>query len=85
MRARAFEEHAVFDPGPSRPSHSGPYMHDGQLDSIEDVIDFYRSASHLGRIGELRNGAPEIAGIALVHSDVRALVAFLHSLNEDYN
>jgi hypothetical protein len=31
-----------------------------------------------------RNGAPELRGIALLAADAPPLVAFLRSLNEDY-
>jgi cytochrome c peroxidase len=59
-------------------------MHDGAFDTLEDVIEFYRRASDLGRAGELRNGAAPIAEILLAPEDVAPLAAFLRSLNEDY-
>ena len=66
-------------------SHSAPYMHNGQFDTLDDIITFYRDTSTLARTpGALRNGAPELQGIALLGSDATALVAFLKSLNEDY-
>ena len=65
-------------------SHGEPYIHTGQFDTLEDVIEFYRTTSGLQRARALRNGAPELAGIALAPADVSALAAFLRSLNEDY-
>lgn len=65
-------------------SHSAPYMHNGQFDTLTDIITFYRDSSTLARAGTLRNGAPELRGIALQAGDAAALVAFLMSLNEDY-
>jgi cytochrome c peroxidase len=71
-------------PGLRDLSHSAPYIHNGQFDTLEDVIELYRTTSTLERAHVLRNGADDLAGIALARSDVSPLVAFLRSLNEDY-
>jgi len=71
-------------PGLRDLSHSAPYMHNGQFDTLNDIIDFYIDASNLARAGTLRNGALQLQGIALATGDVASLVAFLRSLNEDY-
>jgi cytochrome c peroxidase len=65
-------------------SHSAPYIHNGQFDTLEEVIELYRTTSSLQRAHALRNGADELAGIALAPDDLSSLVAFLRSLNEDY-
>lgn len=76
---------AVFKtPGLRDLSHSAPYMHTGQFDTLEDIITFYRTTSDMMRAGTLRNGARELSGIALLPADTASLVAFLKSLNEDY-
>jgi cytochrome c peroxidase len=59
-------------------------MHNGQFDTLDDVIDFYKDVSDQARAGTLRNSADNLQGIALTNSDVAPLVAFLNSLNEDY-
>ena len=64
--------------------HSGPYLHTGHMDSLEDVIAFYGNTSTAERAGLLRNGAHELAGIALGPNDTAPLAAFLRSLDEDY-
>ncbi|MEO5957267.1 MAG: hypothetical protein ABIR36_16475 [Nitrospiraceae bacterium] len=64
--------------------HSNPYMHNGQFDTLDDIIGFYRGVSAQARAGTLRNGAAELQGMALTAGDVASLVAFLKSLNEDY-
>jgi cytochrome c peroxidase len=64
--------------------HSDPYLHTGRMDTLEDVIAFYRDSATAQRAGVLRNGARELAGIALVPGDVAPLAAFLRSLDEDY-
>ena len=72
-------------PGLRDLSHSAPYMHNGQFDTLTDIITFYRDMSTLARTpGGLRNGAPELQGIALLAGDAASLVAFLRALNEDY-
>jgi hypothetical protein len=71
-------------PGLRDLSHSAPYMHNGQFTTLDDIITFYRDTSTLARAGTLRNGAQELQGIALTASDNASLVAFLKSLNEDY-
>jgi hypothetical protein len=71
-------------PGLRDLSHSAPYMHNGQLNTLDDIITFYRDTSTLARAGTLRNGAPELQGIALTAADSIPLEAFLRALNEDY-
>jgi hypothetical protein len=71
-------------PGLRDLSHSAPYMHNGQFDTLEDVVTFYRGVSDLARARTLRNGADQLRGIALTTTDIVPLTAFLKSLNEDY-
>lgn len=63
---------------------SNPYLHTGRMDSIGDVIQFYRNFSNKARHGNARNIAPEIRDISLDDDTVAPLDAFLNSLNEDY-
>lgn len=71
-------------PGLRDLSHSAPYMHTGQFDTLEQIVNFYRIASDLQRASRLRNGDRELAGIHLTDQDVGPLTAFLRALNEDY-
>lgn len=71
-------------PGLRDLSHSAPFMHNGQFDTLDDIIAFYRVVSGQARTATLRNGATQLQGIALVPGDTASLVAFLISLNEDY-
>ena len=59
-------------------------MHNGQFATLHDIIDFYIEVSGQVRAGRLRNGAVQLQGIALTTGDSAPLVAFLKSLNEDY-
>lgn len=71
-------------PGLRDLDHSAPYMHNGQFTTLDEIITFYRDTSTLARAGTLRNGAPELKGIALTAADAVPLVGFLKALNEDY-
>ena len=71
-------------PGLRDLGHSAPFMHNGQFDTLEQIVDFYREVSDLQRTGGLRNGDRELGGIALTAPDVVPLAAFLKALNEDY-
>ena len=71
-------------PGLRDLGHSAPYMQNGQFDTLDNVIGFYRGVSAQARAGTLRNGATQLQGIALTAGDATLLVAFLKSLNEDY-
>jgi cytochrome c peroxidase len=55
---------------------TAPYMHDGSLATLEDVVQFYRTGgqanSHL---------APELAPIEMDDADAANLVAFLRALS----
>lgn len=71
-------------PGLRDLGHSAPYLHSGQLDTLEQVADFYLEMSALARANKLRNAPPEFARMALTPADREALAAFLRALNEDY-
>jgi len=71
-------------PGLRDLGHSAPYMHNGQFVTLDNAVGFYRGSSSAIRAGTLRNGAPALQGIALIPADIAPLVAFLKSLNEDY-
>jgi cytochrome c peroxidase len=71
-------------PGLRDPDHSAPFMHNGRLDTLDDVINSYIDRSNEARAGTLRNGDSLLQGIALKPNDIVPLVAFLKSLNEDY-
>jgi hypothetical protein len=71
-------------PGLRDLSHSAPFMHNGQFATLNDIVNFYIEVSGQVRAGNLRNGAVQLQGIALTTGDVGSLVAFLKSLDEDY-
>ncbi len=71
-------------PGLHDLGHSAPYMHNGQFVALDNAVGFYLGSSSAARAGTLRNGANTLRGIALISADIAPLVAFLKSLNEDY-
>ena len=71
-------------PGLRDLSHSAPYMHTGQFDALDQIVQFYRDSADKARVGTLRNGARELTGIALTPANIPNLVDFLRALNEDY-
>jgi cytochrome c peroxidase len=71
-------------PGLRDLGHSAPYMHNGQIDSLEGVLGFYLAASARAREHSLRNPAPALQDIRLDVDDIEPLAAFLRALNEDY-
>ena len=56
-------------------SHSAPYMHDGSLTTLEDVIDFY---DHGGNANPYLD--PEVRPVRFTPEEKRALIAFLKAL-----
>jgi len=56
-------------------ARTGPYMHDGSLQTLEDVIDFYSDG---GRKNPYLD--PELRPIKLTDDEKTALLAFLQSL-----
>jgi cytochrome c peroxidase len=63
---------------------SHPYLHSGRMQTVEEVLRFYRKMSGLARAGKMRNADPELGNISIDAQDETALAAFLKSLTEDY-
>lgn len=64
--------------------HSSPYMHTGQFDSLQQSVAMYINSSGMAKAGRLRNADDALHHIHLTENDVENMVAFLKSLNEDY-
>ena len=76
---------AFKTPGLRDTGHSAPYMHTGELNTLSEVIAMYIRNSKLAQEGGLRNSNSELLKIKLAGSDIEYLVAFINSLNEDYD
>jgi cytochrome c peroxidase len=57
-------------------AHTGPYMHDGSLKTLEDVIDYYDKGGNKNK-----NLHPLMKPLHLSAEDKKALIDFLHSLS----
>jgi cytochrome c peroxidase len=79
MAIAFFKTPSVRDPG-----QSNPYMHNGSLNTLSDVLNFYGQVSAMARAGQLRNASPELSNVFIDANDTAPLIAFLNSLNEDY-
>lgn len=64
--------------------HSNPYMHTGQFNTLAEAVAFYVTASALVKQHRVRNADRALSAINLHQADIVPLVAFLKSLNEDY-
>ncbi len=66
-------------PGLRNILYSSPYMHDGSLGTLEEVVRFYNQG---GRHKEVANEL--IHPLKLTEDEIRDLVSFLGSLNQPY-
>jgi cytochrome c peroxidase len=57
-------------------SRTAPYMHDGSLATLEEVIEYYDRGGN-----QNRDLDPEIRRLLLTTTEKKSLIAFLHSLN----
>lgn len=72
------DDGAFRTPGLYGIAHHAPYMHDGSLETLEDVIDFY------DRGGDGHpNTSPKIKELNLTDEEKDALLAFLMVLSGD--
>jgi cytochrome c peroxidase len=67
-------------PGLRNVALTAPYMHDGSMENLEEVIDHYAAA---GRARTNPNKDPLIRGFRLTARNRADLVAFLQSLTDD--
>lgn len=63
-------------PGLRMLTKTGPYMHDGSLATLEEVVEFYREGGKANS-----NLSDEIGALDLSDEDVQHLVAFLKALS----
>lgn len=57
-------------------AHTAPFMHDGSLETLEDVIKYYNEGG-----GNHVNKSVQMKPLHLTESEVHALVAFLESMS----
>ena len=64
------------------PEQTGPYIHNGAYETLEDAIRQHIRASELAKAGTLRNADPERLTMNVSERDIPQLVAFLKTLEE---
>jgi len=72
------DRHRFKTPSLREIAETAPYMHNGALLSLEEVVDFYDRGG-----GPLPNKDPRLVPLHLTDAEKRALVAFLESLSGD--
>jgi cytochrome c peroxidase len=60
---------------------TGPYMHNGSMSTLEQVVEFYARAGNF-QAENARDLDPDVGGFALSEAEKRDLVAFLESLTD---
>lgn len=69
---------AFRTPGLRGVAHTAPYMHDGSLATLRDVVEFYNKGG-----GNHPNKSPLISPLNLTDKEIDQLVAFLESMSGD--
>lgn len=62
--------------------YTKPYMHNGVFDNLDQVIEFYNAGGGAGRGLKVENQTLSSDSLHLTEEEKKALIAFLHSLNE---
>ncbi|MEH7390745.1 cytochrome c peroxidase [Bacillus sp. JJ1503] len=57
-------------------AHTAPFMHDGSLETLTDVVQYYNEGG-----GDHPNKSVQMSPLNLTESEVNALIAFLESLS----
>lgn len=70
------DRYAFKTPSLRNVARTAPYMHDGSLATLEDVVDFYEKGG-----GDLSGKSSLLMALSLLPNERRALVAFLRSLD----
>ncbi len=74
--------HAFKTPSVRGAAHGGPFMHNGALRTLDDVLDFYDRGGGAGLGAAVPNQTLPREPLHLTARDRRALVAFLRALDE---
>jgi len=82
FRTKEYEDLGKFrTPSLRYTLYTEPYMHNGMLETLEDVVDFYNRGGDTNEFGE--NKSPLIQPLGLNDGEKADLVAFLTSLSGD--
>ncbi|MCA6436179.1 MAG: hypothetical protein IM600_00145 [Bacteroidetes bacterium] len=73
--------HAIKTPGIRNFEYTGPYMHNGSLKTINEVVDFYNHGGGKGQGIVLTNQTLPFDSLKLTKMEIKALISFLKTLN----
>lgn len=61
---------------------TAPYMHDGSISNLEEVLNFYSEGVHLSANIDSKMGSAHRGGVKLTEDEKGAIIAFLHTLTD---
>ncbi|ANE53017.1 cytochrome-c peroxidase [Flavisolibacter tropicus] len=64
-------------------AHTKPYMHNGVLKSLEEVLDFYDAGGGVGKKLDVGNQTLSADSLKLTPDEKEKIIAFIHSLSEN--
>ena len=64
-------------------AHTKPYMHNGVLQTLDQVIDLYDAGGGVGKKLKVENQTLSTGSLKLSKEEKNNLIAFIHSLNEN--
>lgn len=64
-------------------AYTRPYMHNGSIKTLEQLIDFYDAGGGVGRGLDVPNQTLSSDSLKLTHGEKKDLIAFIESLNEN--
>ena len=73
---------AVKTPTLRNLAKTDPYMHDGSMETLEEVIRWKMEMAEKARAGDLDETADAYKGIFITEDEIPGLVAFLNTLND---
>lgn len=76
--------HAMKTPGIRNFKYTSPYMHNGSLKKIEEVIEFYNNGGGKGNGIKLYNQTLPFDSLKLTKKEIKELLAFLETLNKPF-
>lgn len=65
-------------------SHSFPYMHNGSLKTLEEVMEFYQNGGGAGMGIKLDHQTLPFDSLELTEQEVKDIISFMNSLTDDY-
>ncbi|WP_420573888.1 cytochrome-c peroxidase [Kordia sp.] len=77
------KKYAFKTPTVRNASKTAPYMHNGVYDTLEEVMQFYNVGGGVGIGIELENQTLPPDPLNLTDNEIKAIIAFIHSLEDD--